>query len=363
MLSRRKVSTLNPSLLLLLCRSSTAAPKGVIEEDDLSQLPSRQDLKALISRGPKHTGPDNTAITPSAVEVVVPPVCVFKEHLWSQRSRDLYRKIEQPSRELSGQWDCSALRRIGASAQIGMKNTFMACEALPGTLERIYSEWTFGSLRFSIKEVSCEASAAWKLIPNYSAVLPKELLHVSELDSQVLEPLTHMYNTFHLAARKNEMAKPPHQQSKKMRKFMYDRKVQELMRDQFNPFDGKHTEPPPPCETLMDASTTSNLPVMSGAVLKAVRKDGSLHLRPLCTTGDLLLALNQLMDPDVFMGGAVQLPDPHRELLRGGKAAGAEGVGGIFGNSQTTFRPADAERVYFRLEYEYRRHTRWTKFT
>jgi hypothetical protein len=188
------------------------------------------------------------------------------------------------------------------------------------------------------------------------------MLHSSEVESQILEPLTNMFNNFQHAIKKIEMAKPSHLQTKKMRKYVFDQKVQEVMCEQYIPFDHAHTEPCRLSDIFMETGVTSNLPIMSGAVLKATQADGSMHLRPLCTTGDLLLALNQLMDPGVFPSGCVQLPDPHRELLEVGKGPTPTGitVGGIFGNSQTTFRPV--ERTFYRLDYAYRRHTRWFKF-
>lgn len=44
------------------------------------------------------------------------------------------------------------------------------------------------------------------------------------------------------------------------------------------------------------------------AVLKAERREGSLHVRPLYTAGDLMLALFELMDPLLFSRGYIQLP-------------------------------------------------------
>lgn len=46
------------------------------------------------------------------------------------------------------------------------------------------------------------------------------------------------------------------------------------------------------------------------ALLKAVCKDGSAHIRPLCTSGDVLLALHELLDPSIFLHGNVQLQHP-----------------------------------------------------
>ena len=44
------------------------------------------------------------------------------------------------------------------------------------------------------------------------------------------------------------------------------------------------------------------------AVLKAMVGDGRIHLRPLCTSGDVLLAIHELMESDIFIRGAVQIP-------------------------------------------------------
>ena len=44
------------------------------------------------------------------------------------------------------------------------------------------------------------------------------------------------------------------------------------------------------------------------AMLKAVTKKGKLHYRPLCTAGDVVLAIMELMDNNIFDHGYVQLP-------------------------------------------------------
>jgi hypothetical protein len=44
------------------------------------------------------------------------------------------------------------------------------------------------------------------------------------------------------------------------------------------------------------------------AMLKAVTKKGKLHYRPLCTAGDVVLAIMELMDNSIFDHGYVQLP-------------------------------------------------------
>lgn len=194
---------------------------------------------------------------------------------------------------------------------------------------------------------------------------PQEILHSSEMESQILEPLTNMYNNFQHAKTRIEMAKPPHQQTQKMRKLIFDQQCQEILRDHFIPLDATKTEPCSLGGIFMEKGVTSNLPIMSGAVLKAVLPDGTMHLRPLCTTGDLLFALTQLMDAEVFTSGLVQLCDPHRELIEAGRGPRARGgpVGGIFGNAQTIFRPSQHERCCYRLDYSYRKHVKWLKYT
>jgi hypothetical protein len=43
-------------------------------------------------------------------------------------------------------------------------------------------------------------------------------------------------------------------------------------------------------------------------LMKAETIDGRIHVRPLCTPGDLILALHELMDGNLFTRGCVQLP-------------------------------------------------------
>jgi hypothetical protein len=45
-----------------------------------------------------------------------------------------------------------------------------------------------------------------------------------------------------------------------------------------------------------------------GGVLKAVTTEGCVHIRPLCTSRDLVLALHELVDSTVFTQGYIQLP-------------------------------------------------------
>jgi hypothetical protein len=51
------------------------------------------------------------------------------------------------------------------------------------------------------------------------------------------------------------------------------------------------------------------------AVLIAVTIQNTLHIRPLCTGGDVLLALNELLDKRVFSYGIVQLAERYGSIL------------------------------------------------
>ena len=42
---------------------------------------------------------------------------------------------------------------------------------------------------------------------------------------------------------------------------------------------------------------------------KATTVDGVLHVRPLCTSGDIVLALYELLDVTIFSSGCIQLPN------------------------------------------------------
>jgi hypothetical protein len=46
----------------------------------------------------------------------------------------------------------------------------------------------------------------------------------------------------------------------------------------------------------------------TNALLKAICKDGTIHVRPLCNSADILLALHELLDPAIFVHGYIQLP-------------------------------------------------------
>ena len=58
------------------------------------------------------------------------------------------------------------------------------------------------------------------------------------------------------------------------------------------------------------------VPVPMSALLKAVCFDGKLHVRLICNTDDLLLALEELLDGHTFCRGVVTLPDRSEPWMR-----------------------------------------------
>ena len=52
------------------------------------------------------------------------------------------------------------------------------------------------------------------------------------------------------------------------------------------------------------------------ALLKGVLRDGSVHLRPLCTSSDVVIALYELLDANIFQSGVVQLPHVLNSIFR-----------------------------------------------
>lgn len=63
----------------------------------------------------------------------------------------------------------------------------------------------------------------------------------------------------------------------------------------------------PPVGGAIMAYNASSVPLRG--VLKGMTRNGDMHFRPLCTTGDLLLALYELSDSEIFEDGFVQLLD------------------------------------------------------
>ena len=48
--------------------------------------------------------------------------------------------------------------------------------------------------------------------------------------------------------------------------------------------------------------------VPTTSLLLALSADHHIHIRPLCTSSDVLLALYELLDPTIFLYGCIQLP-------------------------------------------------------
>ena len=44
------------------------------------------------------------------------------------------------------------------------------------------------------------------------------------------------------------------------------------------------------------------------ATLTAITKEGLLHIRPLCTSADFVLAMHELLDPQVLSEGFIHIP-------------------------------------------------------
>jgi hypothetical protein len=86
-------------------------------------------------------------------------------------------------------------------------------------------------------------------------------------------------------------------------------------------------------------------------LLKGITTDGLTHLRPLCTPGDLLLALNDLLDESLFESAVVQLPDHPSFESKKGKLVKVE--------SEFTSAPKGTDKLFFRLEYVSGKSEKW----
>lgn len=93
--------------------------------------------------------------------------------------------------------------------------------------------------------------------------------------------------------------------------------------------------------------TKSNINALNCNVrglLKGITPDGLTHLRPLCTPGDLLLALNDLLDESLFESAVVQIPDYPIYESKKGKLVKIE--------EEFTSNPKGTDRLFFRLKYK-----------
>lgn len=86
-------------------------------------------------------------------------------------------------------------------------------------------------------------------------------------------------------------------------------------------------------------------------LLKGITPDGLTHLRPLCTPGDLLLALNDILDDTLFESAVVQVPDSPIYESRKGRLVRVE--------EEFTSPPKGADRLFFRLKYTSGRPDQW----
>lgn len=98
-------------------------------------------------------------------------------------------------------------------------------------------------------------------------------------------------------------------------------------------------------------STPNALNFNVRGLLKGITADGSTHLRPLCTPGDLLLALNDLLDDNLFESAVVQIPDNPSFESKKGKLYRIE--------AEFTSPPKGTDRLFFRLEYRSGKPDQW----
>jgi hypothetical protein len=168
-----------PLWFLCYFSSSQGAARVVIEEDDLDKLPTRNDLKQIISNKgvvkEADMGSSLPPVVPSPVHVTtVGPTDIFKESLWSEKSRKLYELIDKSAMSTARvgglPLDFDLIYKINPTSEIGVKNTFLSCPMLPGTLDRFSSEWMFGNLKFAMAQVSKISPALFisQLIVDYT---------------------------------------------------------------------------------------------------------------------------------------------------------------------------------------------------
>jgi hypothetical protein len=98
-------------------------------------------------------------------------------------------------------------------------------------------------------------------------------------------------------------------------------------------------------------STPNALNFNVRGLLKGITADGSTHLRPLCTPGDLLLALNDILDDTLFESAVVQIPDNPCFESKKGKLYRIE--------EEFTSPPKGTDRLFFRLEYRSGKPDQW----
>lgn len=51
-------------------------------------------------------------------------------------------------------------------------------------------------------------------------------------------------------------------------------------------------------------------------ILKAVTSEGNIHVRPLCTSSDVIVAIYELLDPRIIKSGVIQLPHVYSNVFR-----------------------------------------------
>lgn len=101
-----------------------------------------------------------------------------------------------------------------------------------------------------------------------------------------------------------------------------------------------------------DFTSTKAMNIQIRGLLKGITHDGQLHLRPLCAPGDLLLALNDLLDDSLFEEAVVQIPDNPTYELKKGKFIRVE--------EEFTSIPKGVDKLFFRLTHKDGHNDKWS---
>ena len=131
-----------------------------------------------------------------------------------------------------------------------------------------------------------------------------------EFESQIIAPF--IQSAEMVALTSNPRGQPGAKQSLKKQQKLYDKYLAAFRKNPVGPTGkailGAHD---PMSDGPINASemayNASSVPLRG--VLKALPVNGDIHVRPLCTTGDLMLALYELVDDTIFEDGFIQLQD------------------------------------------------------
>jgi hypothetical protein len=271
-------------------------------------------------------------------------------NLWSKKSSELYSLLAPITSSQPPTF--STLSLLQPDTFLGMTNTFVSPKG-SGSIERISSKWSYY---------------------NKSFVISKDYLLPGEIESQILYPLmTQLQNIENFKDQQLQLLQSPHKyQHSSVSKVQMTKKYFEEYLASIRPGNvidqnhipnfGKAKRDLPPGSHLYQPSvqieqgkTQSNhSKVMSYNVrglLKGVTVDGLTHLRPLYTLGDLLLALNDVLDETLFAEAIVQIPENPLYEMKKGKL--------IRVDEEFTSTPKGVEKLYFRLTHFPNQTDRW----